>query len=62
MTDMIRTRRLRRTGAIRRMVAETRLHPSMFVLPLFVTSGTDVVNPIPPSRTTISTSRRVSRP
>ena len=46
MTDMIRTRRLRRTGAIRRMVAETRLHPSMLVLPLFVTSGSGVSNPI----------------
>lgn len=46
MSEIIRTRRLRGSGAIRRMVAETRLHPSMFVLPLFVTPGTGVSNPI----------------
>jgi len=46
MSEIIRTRRLRGSRAVRRMVAETRLHPSMFVLPLFVTSGTGVSNPI----------------
>lgn len=42
-----RARRLRRTPAIRAMVAETRLHPARFVLPLFAVSGTGVRNPIP---------------
>jgi len=32
----IRPRRLRRTSALRRLVAETRLHPADLVLPLFV--------------------------
>jgi len=41
-----RTRRLRRSPALRRQVAETRLHPASFVLPLFVTGGTDVQKPI----------------
>lgn len=41
-----RGRRLRRTPALRRQVAETRLHPSMFVLPLFVVQGEGVDNPI----------------
>jgi porphobilinogen synthase len=34
------------TAALRRQVAETRLHPSMFVLPLFVVGGRDTENPI----------------
>ena len=41
-----RNRRLRRTAALRRMVAETRLHPVSFVLPLFVVPGHGVTNPI----------------
>jgi len=41
-----RNRRLRRTAALRRMVAETRVHPASFVLPLFVVPGSDVENPI----------------
>jgi len=41
-----RSRRLRRTGALRRQVAETRLHPASFVLPLFVVPGRGVANPI----------------
>jgi porphobilinogen synthase len=41
-----RTSRLRATPQLRRLVAETRLHPSMFVLPLFVASGTDFEKPI----------------
>ncbi len=46
MSELIRTRRLRRTDAIRRMVAQTRLHPAMFVLPLFVVSGKGIDRPI----------------
>nr|WP_197034565.1 porphobilinogen synthase [Glycomyces sp. NRRL B-16210] len=36
---IIRPRRLRRTAALRRLVAETRVHPSDLVLPLFVKEG-----------------------
>jgi len=42
-----RSRRLRRSAALRRHVAETRLDPASFVLPLFVVPGTGVSNPIP---------------
>lgn len=42
----VRARRLRRSAALRRMVAETRLAPSGFVLPLFAIAGRDVENPI----------------
>jgi porphobilinogen synthase len=41
-----RPRRLRRTAALRRLVAETRLHPSDFVLPLFVREGLDAPRPV----------------
>jgi len=41
-----RLRRLRRTPALRRQVAETRLDPAMFVLPVFVVSGTGIRNEI----------------
>jgi porphobilinogen synthase len=41
-----RPRRLRRTEAIRRLVAETRLHPDQFVLPLFVVPGRGIRQPI----------------
>ena len=41
-----RSRRLRRTEALRRQIQETRLHPASFVLPLFVVPGTGVANPI----------------
>src|SRR5262252_7234254 len=37
-----RLRRLRRTGALREMVRETRLTPENFVYPLFVCSGEGV--------------------
>jgi porphobilinogen synthase len=40
-----RPRRLRRTPALRRMVAETRLHPSDLILPVFVREG--ATDPIP---------------
>lgn len=41
-----RPRRLRRTDALRRLVRETWLEPSQFVLPLFVRSGAGVRQPI----------------
>jgi len=41
-----RLRRLRRTPALRRMVAETRLDPSQLVCPLFVREGIDRPQPI----------------
>jgi porphobilinogen synthase len=42
----VRTRRLRRTPALRRAVAETRLHPADLVLPMFVKDGIDEPGPI----------------
>jgi len=42
----IRPRRLRRTPALRALVRETRLHPSMLVAPLFVRPGSGVREPI----------------
>ncbi|MGL5910189.1 MAG: porphobilinogen synthase, partial [Phycicoccus sp.] len=42
-----RPRRLRRTPALRRLVAETRLHPAELVLPVFVREGID--EPVPVS-------------
>jgi porphobilinogen synthase len=42
----VRPRRLRRTPALRALVRETRLHPSMFVAPLFVRPGSGVREPI----------------
>lgn len=42
----VRPRRLRQSPTLRRMVAETRLHPASFVLPLFVVPGRDVHKPI----------------
>jgi porphobilinogen synthase len=41
-----RPRRLRRTPALRALVRETRLHPSMLVAPLFVRGGSRVREPI----------------
>jgi porphobilinogen synthase len=41
-----RPRRLRRTPALRALVRETRLHPSMLVAPLFVRPGSGVREPI----------------
>jgi porphobilinogen synthase len=38
-TPRIRPRRLRSTAAMRRLVAETRLHPAELILPLFVREG-----------------------
>jgi porphobilinogen synthase len=42
----VRPRRLRRTPAIRRLVAETTLHPADFVLPVFVKEGITDPQPI----------------
>jgi porphobilinogen synthase len=41
-----RPRRLRRTAALRDLVRETRLHPKMFVAPIFVRSGINLREPI----------------
>jgi porphobilinogen synthase len=41
-----RPRRLRRTDAIRRLVRETRIHPSDFIYPLFVSELIDQPQPI----------------
>lgn len=41
-----RLRRLRRTEGMRQLVRETRLHPSMLVMPLFICEGQNVVEPI----------------
>jgi porphobilinogen synthase len=41
-----RPRRLRQTAAVRRLVAETRLHPANLVLPLFVKEGIAEPRPI----------------
>ncbi len=43
----VRPRRLRRTAALRALVRETRLHPSMLVAPLFVRPGRGLREAIP---------------
>jgi porphobilinogen synthase len=42
----VRPRRLRRTTAMRRLVAETHVHPSELVLPMFVREGLDEPRPV----------------
>jgi porphobilinogen synthase len=42
----VRPRRLRGTPAMRRLVAETRLHPAELVLPMFIREGTTEAVPI----------------
>jgi porphobilinogen synthase len=42
----VRLRRLRRTPAIRRLVAETTLRPDDFILPVFVKEGISEPQPI----------------
>ncbi len=44
---IIRPRRLRRTAALRALVRETRIDPSMLVAPLFVRPGRGIREPIP---------------
>ncbi len=47
MADLARRpRRLRATAAIRRLVAQTRVHPAQLVLPLFVADGLPAPRPI----------------
>jgi porphobilinogen synthase len=46
MFPSYRPRRLRRTDALRRLVRETWLAPSQFVLPLFVRSGEKIRQPV----------------
>ena len=41
----VRPRRLRRTPALRRLVAQTRLHPADLVLPMFVKES--LTEPVP---------------
>ncbi|MCU0788491.1 MAG: porphobilinogen synthase [Verrucomicrobia bacterium] len=43
----LRPRRLRQTPALRRLFAESRLHPSQLVLPLFARPGSKIRKPIP---------------
>ncbi len=43
---VVRPRRLRRSPALRRLVAETRLHPAELVLPVFVREGATEAVPI----------------
>ncbi|MBL8930312.1 MAG: porphobilinogen synthase [Kineosporiaceae bacterium] len=43
---LVRPRRLRSSAPVRRLVAETRLHPAELVLPLFVVEGAEQVRPI----------------
>jgi porphobilinogen synthase len=45
MNPVIRPRRLRTTPAMRRLVAETRIHPAQLILPLFVRE--DIAEPAP---------------
>ena len=45
-SSAVRPRRLRRTPALRALVRETRLHPSMLVAPIFVRPGRGVREPI----------------
>lgn len=46
MTLVHRPRRLRQSPGVRRLVAETRLHPANLVLPLFVAEGIERPRPI----------------
>ncbi|HWU33283.1 MAG TPA: porphobilinogen synthase, partial [Marmoricola sp.] len=46
MGPLIRPRRLRRTAVLRQMVAETRVHPSQLILPVFVREGASAPVPI----------------
>ncbi|MFJ3394325.1 porphobilinogen synthase [Leifsonia aquatica] len=46
MHPVIRPRRLRQSPALRRLTAETRLHPAELILPMFVREGTSEPVPI----------------
>jgi len=43
---VVRPRRLRQSSALRRLTAETRLHPAELILPLFVREGASAPQPI----------------
>ncbi|HLT09186.1 MAG TPA: porphobilinogen synthase [Micromonosporaceae bacterium] len=47
MYPQVRPRRLRRTPALRRLVAQTRVAPAQLVLPLFVREGLTEPRPVP---------------
>ena len=42
-----RPRRLRKSQSIRNMVSETKLAPSMFVYPIFIREGKNIIEDIP---------------
>lgn len=46
MNPTLRPRRLRQSAPMRRLVAETRIHPAQLVLPMFVAEGIDEPKPI----------------
>ena len=46
MHPVVRPRRLRQSSALRRLTAETRLHPAELILPLFVREGASAPQPI----------------
>ncbi|YAL83776.1 porphobilinogen synthase [Dermacoccaceae bacterium W4C1] len=46
VSPVIRPRRLRQTPAVRRLVAETRLHPAELILPMFVKEGATGAEPL----------------
>ncbi|MCR8671140.1 porphobilinogen synthase [Agrococcus sp. HG114] len=46
MSPTIRPRRLRQSAPMRRLVAETRIHPAQLVLPMFVAEGLSEPRPI----------------
>ena len=56
-----RLRRLRRTPALRRLVAETRLGVDDLVAPLFVREGIDGPAPIPSMPGEVQHTRRLAR-
>jgi porphobilinogen synthase len=43
----VRGRRLRMSESLREMATEHRLHPSMFIAPLFIVDGNEIKDPIP---------------
>lgn len=47
MNMIIRPRRLRKNQSIRDMVSETRLKPSMFIYPVFIREGKNIIEDIP---------------
>src|SRR3954469_21294581 len=56
-----RPRRLRRTAALRDLVAQTRLHPRELVLPVFVKEGLDAPRPIASMPGVVQHSRKSRR-